>query len=41
MEAKVGLVFRTWNAWLARRSLAALPLYRQGELIQCPEPKAG
>lgn len=40
MEAKVGLVFRTWNAWLARRTLAALPLYRAGELIQCPDPKS-
>lgn len=40
MEAKVGLVFRTWNAWLAGRKIAALPLYHQGELIQCPEPKS-
>lgn len=41
VEAKVGLVFRTWNAWLAGRKLTGLPLYRQGELIPCPEPKAG
>lgn len=40
MEAKVALVFRAWNAWRAGRKLAALPLYRSGELIPCPEPKA-
>lgn len=38
-EALVSLVFRTWNAWRAKRSLASLPLYRQGELIACPVPK--
>lgn len=38
-EALFSLVFRTWNAWRTRRSLTSLPLYRNGELIQCPEPK--
>jgi hypothetical protein len=40
MEALVSLVFRTWNAWRAGRKLSSLPLYRNGELIECPEPKA-
>ena len=39
-EALVSLVFRTWNAWRKRRSLSSLPLYRNGELIACPEPVA-
>lgn len=38
-QALVSLVFRTWNAWLCRRPLTNLPLYRGGELIPCPEPK--
>ena len=38
-EALVALVFRTWNAWRQHRKLNSLPLYRNGELIPCPEPK--
>lgn len=37
--ALVSLVFRTWNAWRAHRNLSSLPLYKNGELILCPEPK--
>lgn len=38
-EALVSLVFRTWNAWRQKRNISSLPLYRNGELITCPEPK--
>lgn len=38
-EALASLVFRTWNAWRSGRKLSSLPLYRNGELIPCPEPK--
>lgn len=38
-EALTSLVFRTWNAWRQGRKLTSLPLYRNGELIPCPEPK--
>lgn len=39
LEAKVALVFRTWNAWRSRRKLTTLPLYKEGRLIACPVPK--
>lgn len=39
LDALTSLVFRTWNAWRGRRSLTSLPLYRNGELIPCPEPR--
>lgn len=38
-EALVSMVFRTWNAWRAGRTLATLPLYKNGQFIPCPEPK--
>jgi hypothetical protein len=35
-EVLVALVFRTWNACRSRRALTSLPIYANGEYVQCP-----
>lgn len=39
LDAVTSMVFRTWNAWRQRRTLTTIPIYRNGEIIPCPEPK--
>lgn len=39
VHALLSLTFRSWNAWRGGRNITSLPLYRNGEIIACPEPK--